>query len=120
MPGAGRSAPAIRAQLNALHQATIAYAWPLTERWSSLGVYSYNISKRYGMMTFLGLQYDNCCWAMRLIGGSTFKSLSPDSLTPQYTNNVYFQILLKGLGSVASSDPASTISSYLPGYQNMF
>ena len=107
-------------QNNALHQATIAYAWPLTERWSSLGVYSYNVSKRYGMTTFLGVQYDNCCWAMRLMGGSTFKSLSPDSFTPQYNNNVYLQILLKGLGSVASSDPASTINSYLPGYQNMF
>ena len=107
-------------QNNALHQATIGYAWPITERWSGLGVYSYNISKSYGMMTFVGLQYDNCCWAMRLIGGRTFKSLSPDSITPQYNNNVYLQILLKGLGSVASSDPGSTISNYLPGYKNMF
>ena len=107
-------------QNNALHQATIAYAWPLTERWSSLGVYSYNISKHYGMASFVGVQYDSCCWAMRLIGGSTFKSLSPDALTPQYTNSVYLQIKLKGLGSVANGDPATTISSYLPGYQNMF
>ena len=107
-------------QNNALHQATIAYAWPLTERWSSLGVYSYNVSKHYGMTTFLGVQYDNCCWAMRLMGGSTFMSLTPTTLSPQYNNSVYLQILLKGLGSVASSDPASIISSYLPGYQNMF
>ncbi len=105
---------------NPLHQATLAYAWPLTERWSSLGAYSYNISKSYSMMTFVGLQYDNCCWAMRLIGGRTFKSISPNTLIPQYNNNIYLQLLLKGLGSVASSDPASTISSYLPGYRNLF
>jgi LPS-assembly protein len=107
-------------QNNALHQATLAYAWPLTERLSGLGAYSYNISKSYSMMTFLGLQYDSCCWAMRLIGGRTFQSISPNTLLPQYNNNIYFQILLKGLGSVASSDPASVIGSYLPGYTNIF
>lgn len=103
-----------------LNQATAAYAWPLTERLSGLGAYSYNLSEGYNMMAFLGMQYDNCCWAMRLMGGQVFQSLSPDGLTPRYNNNVYFQILLKGLGSVGNADPASTISSYLPGYRNMF
>ena len=103
-----------------LNQANVAYAWPLNERWSGLGAYSYNVSENYSMMTFLGLQYDNCCWAMRLMGGRAFQSISPDTLMPRYNNNVYFQILLKGLGSVATTDPASTINSFLPGYRNMF
>jgi LPS-assembly protein len=107
-------------QPNALHQATLAYAWPLTETWSSLGAYSYNISEGYNMMYFAGLQYDTCCWAMRLLGGHTFQNLRPGAVTPDYNNNVYFQILLKGLGSVATSDPASTIQTYLPGYPNLF
>ena len=103
-----------------LNQATGSFAWPLNENWSSLGAYSYNISEGYSMLTFFGLQYDSCCWAARIIGGRTFKSLSVDSLTPTYNNNVYFQILLKGLGSASSSDPASTIGTYLPGYPNLF
>lgn len=105
---------------NPLHQATVAGAWPLTASWSGIGAYSYNISEGYNMMAFAGVQYDTCCWAFRLLGGHTFKSLAPDSLTPQYNNNVYFQILLKGLGSVALSDPASTLQTYLPGYLNIF
>lgn len=107
-------------QDNALHQATLAYAWPFTEHWSGLGAYSYNVSKHYDMMTFLGVQYDNCCWAMRLMGGRTFQSLSPNSFSPEYNNNVYLQILLKGLGSVSSSNPMSILRSYFPGYRNMF
>ena len=103
-----------------LHQGTISYAWPLTDKWSTLGAYSYNVSEGYNMMTFAGLQYDTCCWAYRLLGGHTFQRLAEDQLTPQYNNNVYFQVLLKGLGSVATSDPASTIQSYLPGYPNIF
>lgn len=112
--------PTFPIQDSALHQVTGAFAWPLTEKWSSLGVYSYNISKGYDMMSFLGLQYDTCCFAVRLIGGHTFKSLGLDSVTPTYNNNVYLQILLKGLGTVANSDPATTIQSFLPGYPNLF
>lgn len=102
-----------------LHQATFAYAWPFNDHWSSLGAYSYNLSKGYGMMTFLGIQYDSCCWAVRLLGGRTFKNLNSD-FRPEYNNNVYLQILLKGLGSVANSDPYSTIHTYIPGYNDQF
>lgn len=103
-----------------LSQVTGSYAWPLNENWSSLGVYSYNVSEHYNMVAFFGLQYDSCCWAVRLIGGQTFKSLSPDAITPQYNNNAYLQIILKGLGSVATSNPETTIQSYLPGYRDVF
>ncbi|MCX7090748.1 MAG: LPS assembly protein LptD [Legionellales bacterium] len=103
-----------------LNQVTGSYAWPFNEHWSSLGVYSYNLSEGYNMLAFFGLQYDSCCWAARLIGGQTFKSLSPDAVTPQYNNNVYFQIILKGLGSVANSNPSTMIQSYLPGYRDAF
>lgn len=106
-------------QDNPLHQASISYAWPFNERWSTLGAYNYNISKRYEMMSFLGIQYDSCCWAVRLMGGRTFRNL--DSLArPQYNNNIFFQILLKGLGSAGKGDPASRIVTYIPGYIDKF
>ncbi|MFC3909097.1 LPS-assembly protein LptD [Legionella dresdenensis] len=106
-------------QNNPLHQATFSYAWPFTEKWSSLGAFSYNISKRYEMISFFGLQYDNCCWAARLVGGRTFQSLSPQ-LRPQYNNNVYLQVLLKGLGTLGYSNPSSVIRTYIPGYRDNF
>ncbi len=104
----------------ALNQATAAYAWPFREKWSSLAAYSYNISNGYAMMMLGGLQYDSCCWAFRFLGGRAFQSLEPQTLQPQYNNNVYFQILLKGLGSASNSDPSSTLQTYLPGLYNVF
>jgi LPS-assembly protein len=103
-----------------LHQATVAAAWPLTPQWSAMGVYSYNISEQYDMLSFVGAQYDTCCWALRFMGGRVFDSLSNTSINPKYNNNVYVQIVLKGLGSLGVTDPASTIQSYLPGYVNSF
>ena len=106
-------------QDNALHQASVSAAWPLNDHWSGLGSYNYNISKQYEMMTFLGVQYDSCCWAMRLMGGKAFQSLNTQ-LQPQYNNSIYFQVLWKGLGSVGNSDPATVIHTYLPGYLDKF
>jgi LPS-assembly protein len=106
--------------LSAEHQATLAYAWPLTDKWSSVGVYSYNISERYDMVSFLGLQYENCCWAIRAFAGRAFNSLNLDKNNSTYNNSAYVQVLLKGLGTVSSNDPATTIRTYLPGYEDLF
>lgn len=70
-------------------------------------------------MSFLGVQYDSCCWAMRILGGRIFRSLN-EEFEPQYNNNIYLQILLKGLGSVASSDPSGILNTYIPGYYDPF
>lgn len=102
-----------------LHQASFAYAWPFNDKWSSLGAISYNISKNYEMMSFFGVQYDSCCWAVRLIGGRSFMSLSSDA-QPQYNNNIYLQVQLKGLGALGNSDPTSIIRTFLPGYYDSF
>jgi LPS-assembly protein len=106
--------------LAAEHQATLAFAWPINDHWSTVGVYSYNISERYDMVSFLGLQYESCCWAVRAFAGRAFNSLTLEREGTQYNNSVYVQLLLKGLGSVSSNDPASTIHTYLPTYKDLF
>lgn len=105
---------------NSLNQATIAYVWPFYEKLSTFGVYSYNLSKRYDMITYAGLQYDNCCWAFRVLGGRTFKSLDENNFRPEYNTNFYMQIVLKGLGTATSGDPVSVLRSYLPGFVDIF
>ena len=102
-----------------LHQIALAYAWPYNDSWSSLGATSYNISTGYSMMNFLGIEYNSCCWAVRLLGGQAFQKLN-NQLKPQYNNNVYVQVLWKGLGSLGNSDPATVIQTFLPGYRDHF
>ena len=107
------------AQDNALHQAIVAFSWPLNDRWSTVGAYSHNISKNYSMMSLAGLQYESCCWAMRVVAGRTFKNLDT-YVEPHYNNNIALQIVLKGLGSVANSDPNAILQTYIPGYSDPF
>lgn len=104
---------------DALHQALVSLNWPISDRWSAVGAYSQNISKNYSMMSLVGLQYDSCCWAIRTVGGRAFKGFSKGA-EPEYNNNIYLQIVLKGLGSVATSDPNYTLQTYIPGYNDPF
>lgn len=103
-----------------IHQATTAFALPLSSTWQTLGVYSYNLSEGYSMLGLFGLQYDSCCWAMRLLGGKTFMNVNTENLKPQYNTNFYFQFLFKGLGSLSIPDPSQVLHTYLPGVTHEF
>lgn len=102
-----------------LNQVTFAYAWPFVNNISTLGAVNYNVSKVYPMLTFFGVQYDNCCWAIRFLVNRAFQGLS-NTAKPQYQNNFYFQILLKGLGSAAYGDQATIITTSMPTYKDPF
>ena len=132
----------LQTQDNSLNQVSVSYAWPFNDHWSSMAAYNYNISKQYEMMSMVGIQYDSCCWGVRLIGGRTFRSLGSvfapqmgggvfqnidlrlssqnGTANPMYTNGVFLQVFLKGLGTVGTSDPTSVLQTYLPGYVDTF
>ncbi len=46
--------------------------------------------------------------------------LSNENNNPIFDNAVYIQWQFKGLGNVGNSDPASLLTSNIPGYQDVF
>jgi LPS-assembly protein len=103
---------------NDLNQVGFSFAWPLSMRWSVIGALNYNRSHQYPQTYFYGLQYDSCCWAVRLVQGQTFMALN-QNYNPVFNHAVYLQWQLKGLGS-AGSDPSSLILPNIPGYIDSF
>ena len=99
-------------------------AWPVTDRWSTVGYWYYNISQQRPENYFFGLQYDSCCMTTRLIYNeyysSTDPSSSPGHVTNYFTHGFYLQFMLKGLGGVGSSRGSSLLQSTLPGYYDVF
>ena len=102
-----------------LHQIRLSYAWPYNAHWRSIGAWSYNVSHSFAASYLLGLQYDDCCVALRLLGGRTYLYYSAMG-GPTYGNNVYLQVLFKGLGSASNSDPKGEISNFLPTFKDEF
>lgn len=103
-----------------LSQTDISFSWHLFGNWSHLGRWTQDWNQSHFQNLLYGLQYDSCCWAMRLIAGKTFVNLNSNN-TPQYNPQIYIQFDLKGLGVYSPfGDPSSLLSNSVSGYVNNF
>jgi len=97
-------------------------AWPLTRHWSGLVYGQYNISKERADSYYGGLQYDTCCWTMRVIASRSFKEQDTnDEGQPidVFKDSYYVQLQLKSLGSIGNS-PSTLLSNTLSGLNDTF
>jgi LPS-assembly protein len=98
----------------------ISAAWPVTENVNVLGRWSQNWNHAHLQNLLYGVEYDTCCWAMRLVGGRAFTNVDPNNNNkPQYNNEFYIQFALKGLGNFQTGNPAGSLSN-ISGYNTQF
>ncbi len=103
-----------------LSQTDVSFSWPIARDWSALGRWTEDWNQKRLQNLLYGLQYDNCCWAIRFVTGRTFVTLNPNS-TFQYNNQYYIEFSLKGLGNLGPrGDSSSLLASSIPGYQSNF
>lgn len=103
---------------NNFNQPYVSFAWPITDHWSTIGYFDYDLSHRYAQQYFGGLQYNSCCYAVRFVASRQFQNLNQYN-QPVMENEYYVQFLLKGLGSVGNADPVGLISQ-IAGYKDPF
>jgi len=97
-------------------------AWPLTRHWSTLAFGQYNISKERPDAYYGGLQYDSCCWTLRVIASRSFREQQTnDNGDPVnvFKNSYYVQLQLKSLGNIGNS-PTSLLGGTLTGFKDPF
>lgn len=109
----------VNQSINNLNQISTSFALPLGQQWSGLGVINYNISQKHPQTYLLGMQYDSCCWALRIAGGRTFSVLDQNGQA-QFNNALYVQFELKGLANIDPSNLANLIEGQIPGYRDPF
>jgi LPS-assembly protein len=112
-----QSGSVVNSAQNNLKLTDFSVAWPLTHDVSMVGRWSedWNLSRLQNLLG--GVQYDTCCWALRMVGGRAFTQLQNN--TPQYNNEFYIQFALKGLGNIGSGNPTGLLSS-INGYNTQF
>jgi LPS-assembly protein len=105
---------------NNLKNTDLSFSWPIIHDVSVLGRWSQAWNTNHLQNLLYGLQYDTCCWAVRLVGGRAFIGPNPDNKnTLQYNNQFYIQFSLKGLGDIGSGNPEKILSS-ISGYNTHF
>ncbi len=100
---------------NTINILTGAAVWPFFVNWSILGAYNYDLNAKRSQTYIAGVEYDSCCWAVRLINTHTFTNLTTQNM-PSYDTAYIVQFALTGLGTVGSNDPTATIAQYIPGF----
>ncbi|HSW71402.1 MAG TPA: LPS-assembly protein LptD [Gammaproteobacteria bacterium] len=104
---------------NILKLTDLSFSWPVAENWGLVGRWSEDWNTLHFQNLFYGLQYDSCCWAAQFVAGRTFTGVQ--ETRPQYSNQFYFQIILKGLGTFnPKGDPTAILRNNISGYDSRF
>lgn len=97
-----------------LNRLDISASWPLTQHWQVMGDWKYYASSGNAQAYIYGIEYNSCCWAIRFVGSHVYEGYD------EFENRFYLQFLLKGLGSIATSDPNSILTSNITNFRDDF
>lgn len=102
-----------------VHSISASFTWGLPWHWQAMGAVDINLAKGYVQDYMGGLQYDSCCWALRVVASRQFTFLSTNN-SPQYDTRYYIEWLFKGLSSIGYNSASSLLESKIPGYNGSF
>ena len=92
-----------------LKQLDVSTQWLLGGRWHIVGQSKYSLQEDRAVETLAGLEYNQDCWALRLVAQKFAISIN------QISTNYFVQLELKELIRVGT-DPLSALKQSVPGY----
>ena len=87
-----------RFRRDSLEQGDLSWSWPLGTKWNFVGRYNYSFRDREVLEQFFGLEYESCCWGLRIVSRRHIS-------TRDGTRDSSFglQLVLKGMTSVGTA-----------------
>lgn len=95
-------------------------SWPVMDRLALVGSYYYDTKARQPAQQLLGLQYNTCCWSVRLGYERKITDWNANTKNSIYDNKVMFTIMLRGLSSDYSLGSRDMLQSGILPYQRTF
>ena len=86
-----------RFRQNLLEQGNISWSWPISETWNLLGHYNYSIRDKKTLEQFYGLEYESCCWGIRMVYRQYVATRDG-----QEDTSFGIQLVLKGMTSIGT------------------
>lgn len=81
-----------------IEQGDVSWSWPLSQKWNFVGRYNYSFRDDRTLEQFYGLEYESCCWGVRLV---TRRYISTRDGTTD--SSIGLQLILKGMMSVGTA-----------------
>ncbi|HNP35999.1 MAG TPA: LPS assembly protein LptD [Woeseiaceae bacterium] len=87
-----------RYRRNSVEQGDISWSWPIGSKWNFVGLYNYSFRDETLLEEFFGLEYESCCWGLRLVSR---RHISARDGTRD--SSIGLQLVLKGMTSVGTA-----------------
>jgi LPS-assembly protein len=87
-----------RFRKDSLEQGDVSWSWPIASQWTVVGRYKYSFRDEEALEEFLGIEYESCCWGLRLVSR---RHISTRDGTRD--SSIGLQLVLKGLSSVGTA-----------------
>lgn len=76
-----------------------AASWPIADRWSIVGAYYFDTNANKPADQMVGLQYNSCCYALRVGYERKLNGWNSENNQSKYDNVIGFNVELRGLSS---------------------
>lgn len=87
--------------------------WPVSDQWRLMARWYYDIDGGRTLESLAGVEYESCCWALRLVGRHYVHNRRGDT-----RDGIYLQFELKGLGTLGGSRAATVLERGILGYSD--
>lgn len=95
---------------NNLSQTDLSFAWPVTQKWSAMGRWQYDLTNKRHLEFLSGVEYNSCCYQVRLMWRKWIDD--DDNIDyPEYKDGIVLEFVLRGLGALTSG----STKEYLEG-----
>ena len=88
-----------------ISQLGLTASWPITSDWYWVGRWYRDIERHRTIESYTGLQYESCCWALRIVAQRQLTSRFDDDglqSTDEFDSGIAIQFLFKGIGGDSS------------------
>jgi LPS-assembly protein len=82
-----------------ISQIGAAASWPIADRWSIVGAYYFDTNTSKAADQMVGLQYNSCCYALRVGYERKLNGWDTNNNQSKYDNVIGFNVELRGLSS---------------------
>ena len=87
-----------RFRRDSLEQGDLSWAWPISTKWNFIGRYNYSFRDQEVLEQFFGLEYESCCWGLRMVARRFISSRDGTR-----DSSFGLQLVLKGMTSVGTA-----------------
>ena len=104
-----------------IDQVGVSASWPINENWQWVARTYRDLERQRSIETYAGLQYESCCWAVRLVAQRTLNNrynALGEQLTNDFDSGVSMQFIFKGIGT--SGTRRSMLRDGLFGYRQPY